>query len=70
MARGTGPRRRWTTFTSSARPFENPGFRDWHRGGFEKTLERARRARDFAGYFFAVQYYMAGFRDGHLGALT
>jgi peptidase S41-like protein len=49
---------------------ENPGFQGWYRQGFEKALERARRAKDFAGYFFSIQYYMAGFRDGHLGALT
>jgi hypothetical protein len=49
---------------------ENPAFLEWYRSGFEKALERGRRARDFAGYFFAIEYYMAGFRDGHLGALT
>ena len=49
---------------------ENPGFLDWYRGGLERALERARKAADFAGYFFSIQYYMAGFRDGHLGALT
>jgi hypothetical protein len=49
---------------------ENPGFREWYRRGFEKALERARRSRDFAGYFFSINYYMAGFRDGHLGALA
>ena len=48
---------------------ENSGFREWYRRGFEKALERVRRARDFAGYFFSINYYMAGFRDGHLGAL-
>lgn len=49
---------------------ENPAFLAWYRMGFARALERARRATDFAGYFFAIEYYMAGFRDGHLGALT
>src|SRR5262249_47022857 len=33
---------------------ENPGFLDWYRQGFEKALERARQAKDFAGYFFSI----------------
>ena len=49
---------------------ENPGFQDWYRRGFANALERAQRAKDFAGYFFSINYYMAGFRDGHLGALV
>lgn len=49
---------------------ENPRFMDWYRRGFEEALDRARKAKSFAGYFFSVGYYMAGFRDGHLGALV
>ena len=49
---------------------ENPRFLDWYRRGFEGALERARKTKDFAGYFFSVGYYMAGFHDGHLGALV
>jgi len=49
---------------------ENPAFLEWYRRGFEGAIERARKANDFAGYFFSIGYYMSGFRDGHLGALV
>jgi hypothetical protein len=48
---------------------KNLAFQDWYRHGFELALARAQAARDFAGYFFAIKFYMAGFQDGHLGAL-
>src|SRR5262245_39203388 len=49
---------------------ENQVFREWYLSGFPQALDRARRATDFTGYFFAISYYLAGFQDGHLGALT
>jgi hypothetical protein len=48
----------------------NPAFQRWYKRGFDLSIARARKARDFAGYFFAINYYMAGFEDGHMGALT
>jgi hypothetical protein len=49
---------------------ENPAFAKWYDTGFVKALEKAKQARDFAGYNFAVKYYTNGFQDGHLGALA
>jgi hypothetical protein len=47
----------------------NPWFRDWYERGFHEALGLAERAMDYPGYYFAIQYYMHGFQDGHLGAL-
>lgn len=47
----------------------NPWFREWYEQGFEETIGLARQANNYAGYYFAIQYYMQGFQDGHLGAL-
>lgn len=49
---------------------QNPQFRLWFEKGFRQAIERAQRTTTFAGYFFAINAYMAGFRDGHLGALA
>ncbi|MGE0179351.1 MAG: hypothetical protein AB7O91_05980, partial [Sphingomonas sp.] len=48
----------------------NPAFRDWYRRGFDEALALAARVDSYAGYFFAIQRYMTGFQDGHLGALV
>lgn len=48
---------------------ENPWFRDWYEQGFDEARTLAAQAKNYAGYFFAIQYYMSGFQDGHLGAL-
>ncbi len=47
----------------------NPWFRDWYERGYEAARGRAESITDYAGYYFAIQYYMMGFQDGHLGAL-
>jgi hypothetical protein len=47
----------------------NPWFGDWYERGYEAARSRARSITDYAGYYFAIQYYMVGFQDGHLGAL-
>lgn len=44
----------------------NPEFRNWLEGGYQKALRRARAARTFGGYWYALRYYIAGFRDGHV----
>ncbi len=49
---------------------ENPWFRAWYERGFGEALNLARRAQDYAGYYFAIQYFLRGFQDGHLGALS
>lgn len=49
---------------------DNPAFRDWFVRGFDEALALARRADDFAGYFFAIQRYGVGFQDSHLGAMS
>ncbi|MCY1014666.1 S41 family peptidase [Pyxidicoccus sp. MSG2] len=46
----------------------NPSFKQWLDGGYRQALTRARQARSFGGYDFAIRYYAAGFRDGHLRA--
>lgn len=48
---------------------ENPWFRDWYDRGYQEALGLARRAADYAGYYFAIQFFLHGFQDGHLGAL-
>ena len=48
----------------------NPAFRDWYVRGFAAAQARAAKASDFRGYYFAVTSYLAGFHDGHLGALS
>ena len=48
---------------------ENPAFRTWFVRGFDESLALARRAKSYAGYYFAIQKYVVGFQDGHLGAL-
>jgi hypothetical protein len=48
----------------------NPWFRDWYERGYEEARRRAESITSYAGYYFAIQYYMVGFQDGHLGALT
>lgn len=48
---------------------ENPAFRDWFARGFDESLAMARQARSYAGYYFAIQHYLVGFQDSHLGAL-
>ncbi len=48
----------------------NPWFRDWYERGYAEARRRAESITDYAGYYFAIQYYMVGFQDGHLGALT
>jgi hypothetical protein len=47
----------------------NPWFRDWYERGYEEARRRAASITNYAGYYFAIQYYMVGFQDGHLGAL-
>jgi hypothetical protein len=48
----------------------NPWFRDWYERGYEEARRRAESITSYAGYYFAIQYYMVGFQDGHLGALA
>jgi hypothetical protein len=47
----------------------NPGFRDWFENGYQQSLDNAAQANGYAGYYYAVQSYVAGFQDGHLWAL-
>ena len=46
----------------------NPGFRKWLDEGYEQALAKAREARTFGGYASALEFYGAGFRDGHLNS--
>jgi hypothetical protein len=48
---------------------QNPGFRDWFENGYQQALTNASQAHDYAGYYYAIQSYVAGFQDGHLWAL-
>ncbi len=48
----------------------NPWFREWYERGYEEARRRAESITNYAGYYFAIQYYMVGFQDGHLGALS
>jgi hypothetical protein len=47
----------------------NPAFHDWFVRGFNLSLAMAEKARSYAGYYFAIQHYLVGFQDSHLGAL-
>ena len=48
----------------------NPAFASWYRDGFERALRLAGQANSYAGYFYAIQAYVVGFQDNHLGALA
>jgi hypothetical protein len=48
---------------------QNPWFAEWFEEGFDQALLLAEQAEDYSGYYFAIQRYMVGFQDGHLGAL-
>ena len=44
----------------------NPGFVEWLEAGFEQQLLLADRVDSADAYVYALQKYVAGFRDGHL----
>lgn len=46
---------------------QNPWYRDWYEAGFDEAVGLAAQADSFAGYYFALRYYAAGFQDGHMG---
>lgn len=45
---------------------EDPGFAARNDAELRRALERARKARTFADYFYALQEYVATFDDGHM----
>lgn len=46
---------------------EDPGFAGRNDAQLALALERARDARSYADYFFALRQYVAAFDDGHMG---
>jgi hypothetical protein len=46
---------------------EDPGFAARNDAQLALALERARDARSYADYFFALREYVASFEDGHMG---
>ncbi|TCV92055.1 peptidase S41-like protein [Luteibacter rhizovicinus] len=44
----------------------NPRFATANDAGLAMALDRAKRTKDFAGYWYAMRAYAAGFDDGHL----
>jgi hypothetical protein len=46
---------------------DDPQFSATNETQYAVALDRAKTARRFADYFFAIQHYMAAFDDGHLG---
>lgn len=46
---------------------ENPGFKPLLERGLKTALARAKTARTYPDYYFALQEYAASFDDGHLG---
>jgi len=44
----------------------NTAFRAWHEKGLTAALHQAREVKSFAGYYFGIRFYVAGFRDSHL----
>jgi hypothetical protein len=46
---------------------EDPGFAGRNDAQLALALERARDARTYADYFFALRQYVASFDDGHMG---
>lgn len=46
---------------------EDPGFAERNDAQLVRALERARDARTYADYFFALRQYVASFDDGHMG---
>src|SRR5207253_6082476 len=47
---------------------QNPAFRDWLERGLTLSLAKAAAAKTFGGYVYALRFYGAGFRDGHLNS--
>jgi hypothetical protein len=45
---------------------DDPGFADRNDAQLELALRRARTAKSFADYFYAMRQYVASFNDGHL----
>jgi len=46
---------------------DDPQFLPTNETQYALALDRARTARSFADYFYAIQHYTAAFDDGHLG---
>ncbi len=46
---------------------EDPGFAERNHAQLKLALERARDAKTYADYFFALREYVASFDDGHMG---
>ena len=46
---------------------DDPDFAALNDRQYALALKRARTARTFADYFFALQHYLAAFNDGHMG---
>jgi hypothetical protein len=46
---------------------QDPGFAERNDAQLVQALERARSARTYADYFFALRQYVASFDDGHMG---
>ena len=46
---------------------EDPGFAARNDAQLARALERAREARSYGDYFFALRQYVATFDDGHMG---
>jgi len=45
---------------------QNPEFRKWLDDGYAEAMRRAASVKTFGGYHYALRFYGAGFRDGHL----
>jgi hypothetical protein len=45
----------------------DPDFAKRNDAGLALALKRAAQVRDFAGYWYAMKAYVAGFEDGHMG---
>ena len=48
----------------------DPTFSQRNDDGLKLALKRARAVRDFAGYYWTLRGYVAGFDDGHIQFLT
>jgi hypothetical protein len=46
----------------------NPAYPAWLDEGFNRARGMAERARDYAGHFYAISFYLHGFNDPHISA--
>lgn len=45
---------------------QNKWFNEWFKNGYTEAISLAKKANTYQGYFYAIKFFVNGFRDGHL----